>query len=87
MLRTTISRPINDVRVVFARAELPMRFSSAPVRIKARRFLGWKPGASARRLFDKAVDRAAVAIRGRTNRGGVVPQKVGTFRQARAPVW
>ena len=99
-------KTINDVRVVFARAELPMRFSSAPVRIKARRFLGWKPGASARRLFDKAVDRAAVAIRARTNSlmyeplkctemsanlylslGGVVPQKVGTFRQARAPVW
>ena len=60
-------KTINDVRVVFAHAELPMRFSSAPVRIKARRFLGWKPGASARRLFDKAVDRAAVAIRARTN--------------------
>jgi hypothetical protein len=70
-------KTINDVRVVFARAELPMRFSSAPVRIKARRFLGWKPGASARRLFDKAVDRAAVAIRARTNSLMYEPLDVG----------
>ena len=46
---------INDVRVVFAHAERPVRFSSTPVRIKARRFLDWKPRASVRRLFDEAV--------------------------------
>ena len=59
---------INDVRVVFAHAERPVRFSSTPVRIKARRFLDWKPRASVRRLFDEAVDRADMAIRERTER-------------------
>ena len=60
-------KTINDVRVVFAHAELPVRFTSAPVRIKARRFGGWKPQASARRLFDEAVARAEAAISARTN--------------------
>lgn len=60
-------KTINDMRVVFAHAELPVRFSSAPIRIKARRFLGWQPRASARRLFDKAVDRAEAAIKARTD--------------------
>jgi ribosomal protein S18 len=55
-------KTINDVRVVFAHAELPVRFTSAPARIKARRFTGWKPQASARRLFDEAVARAKAAI-------------------------
>jgi hypothetical protein len=60
-------KTINEVRVVFAHAELPVRFTSAPIRIKARGFVGWKPGANARRLFDEAVARAEVAIDARTN--------------------
>ena len=60
-------RTINDVRVVFAHAEEPIRFASAPVRIKARRFRDWKPRASARRLFDEAVARAEAAIKARTD--------------------
>ena len=60
-------KAINDVRVIFAHAELPVRFTSAPVRIKARKFRGWKPRASARRLFDQAVGRAEVAINSQIN--------------------
>jgi hypothetical protein len=58
---------INDVRVVFAHAERPIRFTSAPVRIKARRFDGWRQGASARRLFDEAVGRSEAAINAKIN--------------------
>jgi hypothetical protein len=58
---------INDVRIVFAHAEVPVRFTSAPVRMKARRFRDWKPGASARRLFDEAVARAEREIKARTD--------------------
>jgi hypothetical protein len=53
---------INDVRVVFAHAEVPVRFTSAPVRIKAHHFRGWTPQANARRLFDEAVARAKAVI-------------------------
>jgi hypothetical protein len=61
-------KTINEVRIVFAHAELPVRFTSASVRIKARAFDGWKPRASARRLFDEAAARATAAIRARTDR-------------------
>jgi hypothetical protein len=60
-------KAINDVRAVFAHAELPVRFTSAPIRIKTRAFAAWKPGASARRLFDEAVARAEAAIDARIN--------------------
>lgn len=58
---------INAVRVVFAHAEEPIRFASAPVRKKAETFRDWKSRASARRLFDEAVARAKVAINARTD--------------------
>ena len=58
---------INDVRVVFAHAERPIRFTSAPIRIEARRFGGWRPGSSARRLFDEAVARSEASINARIN--------------------
>jgi hypothetical protein len=32
---------INEVRVVFAHAEMPLRFTSAPIRIEARWFRDW----------------------------------------------
>ena len=38
-------KAINDVRAVFAHAERPVRFTSVPVRIKARGFQDWKPDA------------------------------------------
>jgi hypothetical protein len=56
---------INDVRALFAHAERPLRFTSAPVRVKARRFNGWRRDASARRLFDEAVARSKAAIKAR----------------------
>ena len=55
-------KTINAVRTVFAHAERPVRFTSAPVRIEARKFAAYKPGASTRRLFDEAVARAEAAI-------------------------
>ena len=53
---------INAVRAVFAHAEMPVRFTSAPVRQKAGKFPAWKERASARRLFDQAVARTETAI-------------------------
>ena len=61
-------KAINDVRAVFAHAERPVRFTSVPVRIKARGFQDWKPDARVRRLFDEAAARAEAAISGRLNR-------------------
>jgi hypothetical protein len=61
-------KAIDDVRAVLTHAERPVRFTSVPVRIKARGFQDWKPGASVRQLFDEAAARAEAAISGRLNR-------------------
>ena len=58
-------KTINEVRALFAHAERPVRFTSVPVRIKARGFHEWQPRASVRRLFDEAAARADATITGR----------------------
>jgi len=47
---------------VFAHAEEPVRFTSEPVLVEARKLHGWQDGASARELFDAAADRSETAI-------------------------
>jgi hypothetical protein len=61
-------KAINDLRAIFAHAERPVRFTSVPVRIKARGFQDWRPNASVRRMFDEAAARAEAAITARINR-------------------
>ena len=58
---------IRGMRNVFAHAEEPVRFKSPEVVAKARKFPQWRDGASARTLFDNAVNEAEVVIAARMN--------------------
>jgi hypothetical protein len=86
-------RTINAVRIVFAHAEVPVRFGSAPIREKAEDFRDWRRRASVRRLFDQAVARAEAAMQAKIDemifadatKPGRAARLEGPRREARWP--